>query len=258
MASEVVINQLGSILEVTINRPDARNALNSSVLAALNSAADLAIRDPSVRVLTIRGSGSSVFSAGADLDEIEGLAEAEAADFLRAGHAVFDSLQHLPVPSIACVSGLALGGGFELALACSLIVADDSARFSFPEARLGLIPGFGGTQRLARALGVRQSLRMMLTGEAITAREAWDRGLLAEAPYRTLDLVARSHRLAEEITASGPLAVSLILELMQSARPATSHLDHEVALAAKAIASKDGREGVNAFRERRKAVFHDR
>lgn len=237
------------VCTLVLNRPDARNALDRALLNALDRALARAEEEPGIRVLLLRGAGDRAFCAGADLGELAGLDAHGAREHLRVGQAVLRRLERARVPSIAAVHGYALGGGFELALACSFIVASQDAQFGLPEAGLGLLPGYGGTQRLVAAIGRGPALRVMLTGQRLSAADAERLGLLAEPATAPLDLAARAEELASAVAASGPLAVASILEAVN--RADDNRLDHETALAALALGSAEGLEGIAAFRERR-------
>jgi enoyl-CoA hydratase len=175
----------GRVRHLTFHRPDALNALNRDVLVALGDELAAVARDETVGAVLLDGSGGRAFCAGADLTELEGLDPARARDFLRRGHAVAAAIEELPVPVVAAVDGYALGGGFEIALACPIVLASDRSRFGLPEARRGLMPGFGGTQRLRRAVGHAPAMAMLLTGAPIDAARAWHLGLLSAPPRAT-------------------------------------------------------------------------
>jgi enoyl-CoA hydratase len=203
----------------------------------------------------ITGAGDRAFSAGADLDELTGLDPVDRRALLERGQRVFRSLETLGIPVIAAVNGYALGGGFELALACTLIVAAESARFGLPEVGLGLIPGYGGTQRLPRAVGSRAALGMMLTGEQIDAARADELGILSQPPVPVDDLLEVVGSLADSISGKSPRAASLILKAVGYADSLDASLAHETTLAALAAASGDAEDGIDAFREKRTPRF---
>jgi enoyl-CoA hydratase len=258
MGPEVLTERDGPILEVVLNRPGALNALNRAVLEQLDEAMDQAESDASVRAVVIRGAGERAFCAGADLDELGGLPPVRGRLHLRHGQRVLRRLERSPVPSIAAVHGLALGGGLELALACSFILGADDTRFGLPEAKLGLMPGYGGTQRFVRAVGRGPALKVMLTGEDVDADAASRLGLLAEPPLSRDRLHRRARELARAIAGNGPLSVSFILEAVRATQPPDTDLDHEATLGGLAIGSEDAREGVAAFRARRAPRFTGR
>ncbi len=255
MGTEVLTRRDDAVLEAVINRPDAMNALNRDVLAGLAAAVEEAESDPGVRALVLRGTGERAFCAGADLDELVGLTPEEGRRYLAAGQQLCREIERSHVPSIAVVQGFALGGGFELALSCSFVLAGEDARFGLPEVKLGLIPGYGGTQRLVRAVGKGPALRAMLTGDHLDAATAWQLGLLGEAPIPSGGLAERSAEVARQVAGVGPLSVAYVLEAVRGTHPDDRALDHEAALGGLAIGSGDAREGIAAFRERRAPRF---
>lgn len=257
MGSEVLIRRDGPVLEAVIDRPNAMNALNHGVLADLLSAVEDA-EQGEARVLLLRGAGDRAFCAGADLGELEGRTAEEGRRYLEAGQRLCRRLERSHVPSIAVVGGFALGGGFELALSCSFVLAGVTARFGLPEAKLGLIPGYGGTQRLIRALGKGPALQLMLTGDQLDASAAWQLGLLAQPPIPSEELDDCAAALVAAIAGVGPLSVAYILESVRGTHPSDADLDHEAALGGMAIGSQDAREGIAAFRERREPRFTGR
>lgn len=255
MASMIDNTRSGRVLTIELSRPHHLNALNSEVLTLLHQTILDVQGDPTVGCVVIRGAGDKAFSAGADLDEIRGLGVEAAQDFIHAGHRTMSSIAASSVPVVAAVDGYALGGGFELALACHLLVASDRSQFGLPEARIGCIPGFGGTQRLPRAVGKPAAMHLLLTGERIDATRAWQIGLLSVPPVEAHDLQAEVSRLAELIASGSRSGIANILD---AARPAIAPaaLHHEAALAALSIASRDGQEGITSFAERRAPDFH--
>jgi enoyl-CoA hydratase len=229
--------------------------LNAEVVARLGDALDALSEQPTPHVIVFSGAGDRAFCAGADLNELQGLSATQARDLLARGQALFRRIETLSVPTIAAVRGWALGGGFELALSCSLIVAADNARFALPEASLGLMPGYGGTQRLTRSIGKHAALHAMLTARPIPATRAWQLGLLATEPVPDEKLdEAVTTQLSAILTAS-PIATSLILEAVAIAGPAQADLAHETVLAAVATSSAHAADGIDAFLEKRPASF---
>jgi enoyl-CoA hydratase len=203
----------------------------------------------------VGGAGERAFCAGADLDELRHLTAEEARQHLPRGHRLLRRIETLGLPTIAAVRGWALGGGFELALACSLIVASETARFGLPEPKLGLMPGYGGTQRLTRAIGQKTALAAMLTGEPIAAERAWQLGLLARPPMPDDPLDADVLTLAEAVAACSSSSLASILGMVDAASFGGLGLDHEVVLAGIAAASPHATEGISAFLERRPPSF---
>lgn len=251
----LITEQQGYIRYITLNRPDKLNALNTQVFAALETALTEAADDADARVVVITGAGDRAFSAGADLDELMGLDPVDTRTLLDGGQRIFRTLETLGTPTIAAVNGYALGGGFELALACSLIVGSEKARFGLPEAGLGLIPGYGGTQRLPRAIGSQSALRLMLSGQQVDAAQAHELGILSQPPVADGSLMEAVDELAEEIASRSPRAATLILKAVNATDGLDASLAHETTLAALAAASADAAEGVAAFREKRTPNF---
>ena len=256
MGSLIETQRDGRVLVAEINRPDQLNALNTEVLRLLHELVDEAQDDASVGCIVIRGAGDRAFSAGADLDEIRGLDVTAAQAFIRAGHRTMTAIATSNVPVLAAVDGFALGGGFELSLACHLVVASDRSQFGLPEARIGCIPGFGGTQRLPLSVGKPAAMHLMLTGERIDADRAWQIGLLSVPPLAHDAWRAEVSRLAELMASGSRTGMANILDATRPAVAAPA-LDHEAALAALSIASRDGQEGITSFAERRPPVFHE-
>ena len=249
----LAVADAGPVRTFTIARPEAMNALDRRVFERLEE--ELArLASDGVRAVVIAGAGERAFSAGADLDELAGLSAEQAHAALALGQRVLRALAAAPVPTIAAVNGHALGGGFELALACSFIVAAERATFGLPETGLGLIPGYGGTQRLPALVGAAVARRLVLTGERVRAQRAWELGIVSEPPVADDALAAHAADLAAGIAARGPLATRLALEAVRERVPAAA-LDHELALAALATGSREAGEGVAAFRERRAPDF---
>jgi enoyl-CoA hydratase len=235
----------------TLNRPRALNALNAELLAELASGFDAAIADPSVRVMVIEGAGDRAFSGGADVGELAGLDSAGALELLERGQELYRRIERSPKPVIAVVDGVALGGGFELALSCHFILASDRARFGLPEALLGLVPGYGGTQRLVAAAGRQTALRVMLTGARLSGPEAGAAGLLAAPSMPPDELPAAVTGLVEQLSSVTAAATTAVLYAVRdSSTPPALALAHEAATAAIAISSTAGQEGIRAFLSR--------
>lgn len=243
---------------ITINRPDRRNALNLTVRSEIIEALDALRENDDVRVVVFTGAGERAFIAGADITEFAERTPAEQRAVMQQRR-VFDEVAAYPKPTIAMVNGFAMGGGCELALACDLRIAAQSARFGQPEVRLGLIPGGGGTQRLPRLVGTGRALRMILTGELISAEEAHRIGLV--------DLLVHDDRLLEEtmatargLAAFSPLALRLAKQAVAAAweAPLSAGLALERELFITAFASDDRREGVDAFLQKRNPEFTGR
>ncbi len=255
----VVVERADAIAEVRIDRPDALNALSSRVLAELDAAFGTLAANPGVRAVVLTGTGERAFCAGADLHELDGLTAAEAHDLIRRGQRVMSAVESLGRPVIAMVNGLALGGGFELVLSCTFPVLSTRASLALPEAGLGLIPGYGGTQRLTRVVGSARAAYLMLSGERIDAERAHAMGLTPVAPVPPEELRARTFEIVETIASKGPTACLSILESLRLGRdPALElALAVEAGHAARAIVSTEAAEGVAAFREKRAPRFAD-
>jgi enoyl-CoA hydratase len=239
---------------VTLNRPQVLHALNALVFDELEEVfATLAV-DESVRVILVTGAGEKAFAAGADLNEVLGTDAKSGAALARRGQGVFRLIETCGKPVIALVNGFALGGGCELALACTLRIASETARLGQPEVKLGLIPGYGGTQRLPRLVGQAAALKMMLTGEMVGAAEALRIGLVDEV-VPAAELRSRGEAIAKAIVAVAPLAVAGCLEAVK--RGADVSLEEglrvEAEIFGRLCGTEDKREGVGAFLEKRAA-----
>lgn len=244
---------------LTISRPAKLNALNRAALSELSAALAALAGDAALRVLIVTGAGGKAFVAGADIAEFEGFTADEAAAYARLGQRVFDQLEALPVPSIAAINGYALGGGCELALACTFRLVADSARIGLPETSLGLIPGFGGTQRLARAIGQQRALELILTGRQLTAVDAVTLGLALRAvPVESL--LEEALALAAQLEGRAPLALRYAREAVAAGldRPLADGLATEARLFGLAASTSDMKEGVRAFLEKRQPTFTGR
>lgn len=254
----LTVDRAGDVVTVRLDRPGALNALNGQVLAELDVFLGKVAHD-GTRVVVLTGTGDRAFCAGADLEEITGLGATEAYELLATGQHVLSRLARSPVPVVAAVNGLALGGGFELALSCTFAVLAEGAELGLPETGLGLIPGYGGTQRLARRIGLPAAAHAILTGERFTAQRAYALGLTPVPPVPAEALLARTQALAHQIATRGPRAVrAALLALHQGADGDLGPgLALESALAGLATGSEEAAEGVSAFRERRSPDFTD-
>ncbi|TDO51658.1 enoyl-CoA hydratase [Kribbella sp. VKM Ac-2527] len=255
MAPLIEVSEAGLVRTLVLNRPQQLNALNSAVLEQLIEQIDSVAHASSVGCVVIKGAGDRAFSAGADLDEIRGLNAEQAHQFIRRGHRAMACIEQSPVPVVAQVDGFALGGGFELMLACHLVIASERSQFGLPESRIGCIPGFGGTQRLSAAVGKAAAFHLMLTGERVDAARAWQIGLLSVPPVPHTDLDAEVERTSALIASGSRAGTATLLEAARAGFAAPA-LEQEAALAALAIASTDGQEGITAFAERRDPVFN--
>jgi enoyl-CoA hydratase len=249
----------GRIATLTIDRPEVLNALNRSVVLELALVLDRVASDPKIGGLIVTGAGPKAFVAGADIQELKVLDGPTGYEASRLGQGVFRRLERLPKPSVAAVNGYALGGGCELALACTLRVAAEGARLGLPEVTLGIIPGYGGTQRLARLVGAGKALELILTGEPVDAREALRIGLVnrvAPGP----ELLGAARTLLDTILARGPLAVRAALEVVRAGMdgPIDSGLELEAQAFGLLCGTADMHEGMEAFLGKRKAAFSGR
>lgn len=258
-ASSIAVTGDGAVRLLTVNRPERRNALDQATFAALDAALDALDADASVRALVVTGAGDRAFVAGADLSELRGLEPAAAARHARDAQRVLRRLETLRMPVIAAINGAALGGGLELALACTLRLVASTARLGLPEVTLGLIPGFGGTQRLARAIGRERALELILTGRHVSADEAVALGIALRVvpPAQLLD---EARVLAERLAAGAAHAQRLALAAVDQGLDLSleAGCDREAELFGEAAASDDAREGVAAFLEKRQPRFTGR
>jgi enoyl-CoA hydratase len=257
MPENLIVESAGPLTRVTINRPKALNALNRATLEEL--AAVVAAPPPGMRVLVITGSGDKAFIAGADITEMAAIGPVEAEALSRLGHTVGGRIAELDAAVIAEVNGFALGGGCELMLACDFAIASDNARLGQPEVGLGVIPGFGGTTRLVRRVGLARAQQMVLSGEQLSAAEALAAGLVNEVVPRA-ELRARVDAIAERIAKNAPGAVALAKRSLRVG--AETDLDTANAYEQQAFAlcftTQDQKEGMRAFVEKRKAAWSGR
>jgi enoyl-CoA hydratase len=253
------IEQEGAVRLLTLNRPKQLNVLNAQLRAELGQAVADTAADDGVRVVVLMGSGDRAFAAGADIGEMAALAPEEARRFAASGQALFSAIEALGKPTIAAVQGFALGGGCELAMACTLRIAADTAQFGQPEVELGLVPGFGGTQRLTRLVGRGRALALLLGGHRITAVEAERIGLVNRV-VPAADLRAEALALAQTLAAKAPLAVRYILAAVQDGAdlPLDQACDLEATLFGLSAATSDMKEGTRAFLEKRRPEFTGR
>lgn len=254
----VEVTREDSVATLTINRPDKLNALSREVLSDLRAAIEDIGGDSSLRAAIITGTGKA-FVAGADIAAMKSMTEEEGRAFGALGHGVFDAIQRLRFAVIAAVNGFALGGGCELALACDFIYASSKAKFGQPEVGLGIVPGFGGTQRLPRRVGTAMAKELIVTGRMINADEAFRIGLV-NAVVAPEELMARARQTASEIASNGPLAVATAKRLIDQgihlSLAEAGALEQEAFGAC--FGSEDQSEGMAAFLEKRGASFKGR
>jgi enoyl-CoA hydratase len=257
MAYENIIYEVEEgIATITFNRPKALNALNAALLGELSDALDQVAADEDIRVLVLTGAGEKAFVAGADISELATFNSLSAKHFAQKGHSAINKLQEIPIVAIAAVNGFALGGGTEIAIACDFIYAAENARFGQPEINLGLIPGFGGTQRLPRLIGTNRAKELIYTGNMISAEEGSQMGLVNKvvAPESLLDEVMKT---ARAIAAKGKASLRAAKQAVNNGMNAdlATGLSIEIDAFAVSFASQDAKEGTTAFLEKRKAEF---
>jgi enoyl-CoA hydratase len=257
--SSVRVERDDDLAVVTVDRPEKLNALNAQVVRDVGSAFEGLRNDASVRGVILTGAGEKAFVAGADIAQLATMDPLSGVEVSREGQRVFLAIERFPKPVLAAVGGYALGGGCELALACHLRVASDNARFGLPEVGLGIIPGYGGTIRLARLIGLGRAIELTLTGEMIGAERAEAIGLVSAVVPRA-ELLERSKQLLRKITRNGPVAVRMALESVYHAVDATTTdaLELESSLFGLLAATADMKEGMEAFLQKRKASFQGR
>ncbi len=256
--SNVTVDIADRIATITVNRPDKLNALNDATIAELGMAIDAAVADASVGAVILTGAGRA-FVAGADISELASQSPLEAQQRARAGQAVFRRFETSPKPVIAAVNGFSLGGGCELAMACHLRIASEKAKFGQPEAKLGIVPGFGGSQRLPRLVGRGAALKLLLTGDMIDAAEAHRLGL-ADEVVPAEQLMDRARALATTMLANGPLALAGCIDAVNRGLDTTLEEGCRIEsdLFGVLSATADMREGMQAFLEKRPATFTGR
>lgn len=260
MAYETILYEVNDgVARVAINRPDKLNALNAQVIGELQQAIRAAAEDEAVRVMILTGCGEKAFAAGADIAELAELNPVGIVDLARRGQALTREMERLGKPIIAAINGFALGGGCEMAMACTLRIAADSAKLGQPEVNLGIIPGYGGTQRLSRLVGKGRALDLILTGRMVSAEEALQMGLVNQV-VPAAELQDASLRLAGTLKKKAPLALRFAMEAVHSGleQGLDEALTLEAHLFGVSAATEDKREGIAAFLEKRKAEFQGR
>lgn len=255
-ATPVVVADRDAVRLITVNRPEKLNALNAATIDALDAAFAAAIASPSVRAIVLTGAGPKAFVAGADIAEMNALSAAQGRDFALRGQRMMRRVEKSPKPVIAMVNGFALGGGLELAMCCHLRIAADSARVGQPEINLGLIPGFGGTQRLLRLAGRAATLELCLLGTPIDAARARELGIVNRV-VPAAELEAQTMALAQQLASSAPLALRGAIDCINVGGECglEEGLEYEAAQFGLMFATQDMREGTSAFLERRKPTF---
>lgn len=249
----------GAVRVLTVDRQARLNALDRATLDALRGVLDDVAADSTARALVVTGAGPKAFIAGADISEFQTFTPGEARAYALTGQRVFRRLETIGIPTVAAINGFALGGGCELALACTFRIMADTASIGLPEIHLGLIPGFGGTQRLARLVGRQRALEMILTGRRVPAAEAVAVGLVLRA-VAAADLLPSALTMATDLAARAPRAVRYALDAIDAGLDMSlgQGCDAEAALFGLAASTEDMREGVAAFLEKRSPVFTGR
>ncbi|NNF99299.1 MAG: enoyl-CoA hydratase/isomerase family protein [Desulfobacteraceae bacterium] len=246
----------GNVATIVFDRPKALNALNSNLLDEFLQTMDEIEANEKIHVLLLTGSGEKSFIAGADITELATFNPLQAKKFSKKGQLIIQRLQELPIPVIAAVNGFALGGGSEMALACDFIYASDSATFGLPEITLGIIPGFGGTQRLSRLIGINKAKELIFTGKMIPASEAEKLGIVNKV-FPAAELMGEAEKTARLIASKGRVSLRAAKEAVNNGinTDLATGLNIEVDAFAICVTSGDAKEGMNAFIEKRKAEF---
>lgn len=252
----ITIEDKTSYKIITICRPEALNALNAQTLLELSAEIDEISKKPAVRALILTGAGEKSFVAGADIKELQNLPPIKAENFSLRGQAVFSKIENFSIPVIAAINGFALGGGLELAIACDIRIASTTSKFALPEVNLGVIPGYGGTQRLSRLIGCAKALELTLTGDMINAEEALHIGLVNDV-VPPEELIAKAEEFAKKLSKKAPAAVRFIKELVKKSADAKLEdgLKFEAAKFAITFSTSDKNEGISAFMEKRTPSF---
>lgn len=244
-----------NILTITINRPDKLNALNRDVFTDLNNVVDEIESTPEIKSAIIVGAGAKAFVAGADITEFNTLSAAEASQLSKRGQDIFFKIENCSKPIIACVNGFALGGGCELAMSCHFRIASENAKFGQPEVNLGLIPGYGGTQRLAQLIGKGRAIELLISANTIDATTALQYGLVNYITSQE-ELIEKAKTILNTINSKAPIAVANCIKATNSFYDKNINgFDNEISLFGDCFNTEDMKEGTNAFLEKRKAVF---
>jgi enoyl-CoA hydratase len=254
MYETLLVTIENNICTITINRPDKLNAINRTVMAELGRAVDEVYQNADIKSAIITGAGNKAFVAGADISEFQGLSREEGTALAQKGHDVYFKIERSPKPFIAAVNGFALGGGCELALACHFMIASENAKFGQPEVNLGLIPGYGGTQRLVQVAGKSRAMELIMTGRMISAQEALQYGIV-NAVVTPDELLPKVKELLNTINAKAPVAIANVIVCINHFDHSQRGYDFEVQQFGDCFATEDMQEGAAAFLEKRKPVF---
>jgi enoyl-CoA hydratase len=255
----LLVDTKGKIAIVKINRPDKLNALNFETLSELQAVFNELKTNPEVFVVILTGNGEKAFVAGADILELNKLDSLEGKKFAEFGQKVFSSIENFDKPVIAAVNGFALGGGCELALSCHIRIASENAKFGQPEVNLGIIPGYGGTQRLTRLVNSGRAMEMILTGDMVDAKEALSIGLVNKV-YPITELMNKTFEMAVKISGKGQQAIRFAMKAVRAVNEVSlsQGLNVEASLFALCCGTEDFKEGTNAFLEKRKPSFKNK
>ncbi len=251
--STILLELAGRVATITINRPEKLNALNAETKAELRRVVENLDEDPAVGCVIVTGAGEKAFVAGTDIGELTGLDRVSGAQFARGGQEIFSRIEAMRKPVIAAVNGYALGGGCELAMACHVRFVSDRARFGQPEVSLGIIPGYGGTQRLTRLIGRGRATEMITTGRQIDADEALRIGL-ADRVFPAAELLLRTREIADTVAGKPGRAIALALRAIAAA-DTENGMEREAEIFGECCTTLDFREGITAFLEKRKPAF---
>ncbi len=253
--NNLLVENSGGIITLIINRPQKLNALNGETISEIGHFFEHINSIVELKGVIITGAGEKAFVAGADISEFKGLSVEQAKELAEKGHRIFNLIENLHVPVIAAVNGFALGGGCELAMACHIRIGAENARFGQPEVNLGIIPGYGGTQRLIQYIGKGKALELLMTADMIKADEAHQLGLLNHVVSQE-QLIKKSKELIEKIATKGPFAISKIIECVNAHfTDGVDGFDKEIESFGACFSVDDFEEGASAFLEKRKAVF---
>jgi enoyl-CoA hydratase len=255
MFQTLLVHTENNICTITINRPDKLNALNKTVMEELSKAIHEVYNNADIRSAIITGAGAKAFVAGADISEFQGLTHEQGMELARKGQQIFQQIEESPKPIIAAVNGFALGGGCELAMACHFRIASENARFGQPEVNLGLIPGYGGTQRLTQLIGKGRAIELLITGNMLDAGAALQYGLVNYVVPQE-ELLTKAHSILEVANTKAPLAVARCIQCANAVFDNTKNgFSEEVKLFGECFATEDMKEGAKAFLEKRKPNF---
>lgn len=256
MSYQTLLTSLdNSVFTITINRPDKMNALNKTVIEELSAALEEVYTNTAIKSVIITGAGEKAFVAGADISEFVELNAGQGEELARRGQQlVFDKIENCPKPVVAAVNGFALGGGCELALACHFIIASENAKFGQPEVNLGLIPGYGGTQRLVQLVGRNRAMQLLMSGEMVSATDAKTWGIANDVvPFS--ELLDKVRSILAVIHTKAPLAIAKVIACVNNFDHTQEGYDFEIQQFGECFATEDKKEGTSAFLEKRKAEF---